>query len=52
MKQKKLTKKLTIKRTTIVNLDTKDQAKIKGGEETFPRAICDSFYRTCTDIVC
>lgn len=50
MKQKKLNKKLTINRTTIANLDDKELKKVKGGidtENTLPRTICLSIYRTC-----
>lgn len=47
MKQKKLNKKLIVKRATIANLDEKELKMAKGGIDTLPRTICLSIYRTC-----
>jgi len=45
--KRKITKKLNFKKSTIVNLDDREQKSIRGGEETIPGCITGMTFCTC-----
>lgn len=48
MKPKKMSKRLTLSKTTIINLDQKEQNAVKGGiPETEIRGGCTSWHPIC-----